>query len=343
MKKVAVVGVYGTGPDFTTGQAVKCHTLIDWFREKYGTDNVIVVNTYKWKNNPIQLIWNLLNAFSLCRNIIIMPAQHGIKVFAPLVYYLNLIYKRSIYYIVIGGWLAEMLKDDAALRKYISLFDGVHVEAKSMKQALELLGLRNVYYMPNSRRVMKIEKKKDDNDNLRICTYSRVTKTKGIEDAILICEKANNLIGHDVFKIDIFGKIDDEYAQEFEALIHRYSKFASYQGCKNADETIRVLNNYFALLFPTYYEGEGFAGTVLDAFVAQIPIVANDWKYNSEIITNGVDGFIYPCRNIDSAACILVKLYKDKNLYSRIQQGCRESALKYSTDKVMEDFSKLLC
>ena len=29
MKKVAVVGVYGTGTDFTTGQAVKCRTLID--------------------------------------------------------------------------------------------------------------------------------------------------------------------------------------------------------------------------------------------------------------------------------------------------------------------------
>lgn len=343
MKKVAVVGVYGTGPDFTTGQAVKCHTLIDWLGEKYGTDNVIIVNTYKWKNNPIRLIWNLFNAFRLCSNIIIMPAQHGIKVFAPLVYYLNLIYKRSIYYIVIGGWLAEMLKDDATLRKYVSSFDGVHVEAKSMKQALELLGLKNVYYMPNNRRVMKVEKKKNSNDNLRICTYSRVTKAKGIADAILICERANNLIGHDIFKIDIFGKIDDGFAQEFETLMQHYSKFASYQGCKNADETIRVLNDYFALLFPTYYEGEGFAGTVLDAFVAQIPIVANDWKYNSEIITNGVDGFIYPYRNIDSAASILVKLYKDKDLYSRIQHGCRESALKYSTDKVMEDFSKLLC
>lgn len=48
-KKIAVIGVYGQGPDFTTGQAVKCMELINWLKETYGTDQVQVVNTYQWK------------------------------------------------------------------------------------------------------------------------------------------------------------------------------------------------------------------------------------------------------------------------------------------------------
>lgn len=54
MKKVAIVGVYGEGTEFTTGQAVKCRVVIDWLKKKYGTDEVVVVNTYKWKKVPLR-------------------------------------------------------------------------------------------------------------------------------------------------------------------------------------------------------------------------------------------------------------------------------------------------
>lgn len=345
MKKIAVVGVYGTGPDFTTGQAVKCHTIIDWLKNKYSNNKVIIVNTYQWKKNPIKLFFELFIAMKQCRNIIIMPAQHGVKVFAPLVYYMNRIFNRSVHYIVIGGWLASLIKSNVSLKKYISSFQGVHVETMSMKSDLEKLKLTNVYYMPNSRPYVynTLDRKKISENQLRLCTYSRVVKTKGIEDAIMICKRANELLGLNIFKLDVYGKIDPEYEVEFKNLINNYSNIACYKGCKNADETLQTLSKYFVLLFPTYYEGEGFAGTILDAFATELPVIANDWKYNSEIIINGVNGFIYPFKDIETAAHLLTNLYKDKNLYYRIQTGCKESAIKYSTDHVMDDFSKMLC
>ncbi len=60
LKKVAVVGVYGEGTEFTTGQAVKCKVVIDWLKKEYGTDEIIVVNTYKWNRNPIKMLYNTI-------------------------------------------------------------------------------------------------------------------------------------------------------------------------------------------------------------------------------------------------------------------------------------------
>lgn len=343
MNKVSVIGVYGTGPDFTTGQAVKCHVLIDWLNDYYGFDKVKVVNTYKWKKAPLRLLKNVFLAFKQSTNIILLPAQNGIRVFAPLIYFLNKFFKRKIHYIVIGGWLAEMLESDSYLKKCVKKFDGVHVEMLSMKERLEEIGLTNVFYMPNSRFLEETcRNPKPASGSVKVCTYSRVIKTKGIDDAIGICRKANEIIGGAVFSLDVYGRVDSDYLNEFQLLIKNNRDIVAYQGCKKPNETLPTLMNYFALLFPTYYEGEGFAGTILDAFSAELPIIANDWKYNSEIIQDSVNGFIYPFRNIEFAANVLVRIYQDKGLYEFIQKNCRESAIQYSTDYVMRKFALLL-
>jgi len=344
LKKIAVIGVYGSGADFTTGQAVKCHTLIDWMKEKYGASEVVVVNTYRWKRNPLKLFYEIVSAMQNCRNIVIMPAQHGLKVFAPLTYELNKIYHRNMHYIVIGGWLAEVLQKEPLIKKSLLSFDGLYVELKSMRVKLEAIGMQNVYFMPNSRVFSEPGEHLvfDLRKPVRVCTYSRVVKSKGIEDAITICRRANEILKRNVFQLDIYGKIDKDYKDEFEQLMRTNSDVGEYQGCKDADETLSTLERYFALLFPTYYEGEGFAGTILDAFAAELPIIANDWKYNAEIIEDGVNGFLYPFRDVEKAAQKLVILYQNQALYERIRCGCSESAKQYSTEYVMKEFVEKL-
>ena len=345
MKKIAVVGVYGTGPDFTTGQAVKCHTVIDWLRKEYGEKQVVVVNTYNWKKHPLNLFVELFKSMKECKNIIIMPAQNGLRVFAPLTYYINQLFNRNILYIVIGGWLASTLDTNKKLRKYVGSFSGVFVETNSMKKALEEEGLKNIFYMPNSRDITthKLGRKIESGNIIKTCTYSRVVKSKGIEDAILICKRANEILGSQIFKLDVYGKIANDYEKEFNEIIKKNSNIVTYCGCKNADETMSVLCQYFVLIFPTYYEGEGFAGTILDAFAAELPIIANDWKYNAEIIENGRNGFIYPYRDIEAAARMLIKLYNNHDLYKNIQLGCRKSAIEYSTENIMNKFTRMIC
>ena len=67
------------------------------------------------------------------------------------------------------------------------------------------------------------------------------------------------------------------------------------------DKSVDVLKCYFALLFPTDYEGEGCAGTLRDAYSAGVPVIASDWKYNAELVNEDV-GYVYP--TMDNTALI---------------------------------------
>jgi glycosyltransferase involved in cell wall biosynthesis len=175
---------------------------------------------------------------------------------------------------------------------------------------------------------------------LKVCTYSRVVESKGIADAAAICKRANELLEDTVFTLEVYGPVAPEYQADFDALCRENAGLMQYCGVKNADEAGQVLQDMFALLFPTYYEGECFAGTALDAFSSRTPILANDWKYNGEVIRDGENGFLYPFRDVEAAAERLARLYREPELYKKIQAGCEESARRYDADTVLEKLAR---
>lgn len=344
--KIGIIGVYGLGADFTTGQAVKTYTLVNWFTRRYPEGEVRLVNLYRWKKHPFRLFFNILRCVRRCDNIVFLPAQNGTKVLLPLLSIVNRLYKRRTHYIVTGGWLADYLKSSPRMIPFTKSFYGVYVQAHALKASLEALGLRNAVYLPNCRNAVDAPEDaalmKRRERPLRVCTYSRIVESKGLKDAADICRLANKKLGENVFFLDMYGKVAPEYQADFDALCKEYADVARYCGIRNAEETISVLQPYFALLFPTYYEGECFAGTALDAFCAHVPIIANDWKYNAEVIEDGKNGFLYPFRDVEAAAEDLARLYTSEDTYRQIMDGCDESARRFDTDRVMGDFAKHL-
>lgn len=342
MKKIGIIGVAGEGARFATGQAVKGRTYYKWYTEQYGEEQVYFANIDSAKKHPLRVLRNMLTALKNCENIIFMPGQN-IEVFAPAIAVLNALYKRPIQYIVTGGDLAEVLKRKPSLVKPIADFAGTHVQSVKLRDELRALGIPRAEYLPNCRDyvpAVPVDHWKDD--PIRVCTYSRVTKDKGILDAIDIVKRANELLGKPIFKLEVYGKLYDDFAPEFNAALAENADVVTYMGFRESSDTVATLREMFAILFPTYFACECFAGTALDAFCARIPIIANDWLFNSEAIRDGIDGFIYPFRDNEAAAQRLARLYVDPSLYARIQAGCEESMKRFSTAHVMGEFSQFL-
>lgn len=343
MKKIAILGVFGRGEEFTTGQAVKCNEIAQWLYGKYGGELVVKVNSFEWKKRPIRLIVALTRAYMNCKNIIVLPAQHGIKVFAPLLYYYNKIANRSIHYVVIGGWLGTFLEENSRYKKYIQSFSSTCVELKSMQEKLKCIGVQNAMYLPNFRKYNGCGAKAFRwKKHISVCTYSRVTEDKGILSAIEICKRANRMLGGLVVHLNIYGKIAEDFRDKFYFAVECNKEQVTYCGVKQSEESTQILQEHFALLFPTTYPGEGFAGTILDSFAAGIPVIASNWKYNPEIIEDGVNGLLYDYLDLESAAKKLVLLYSSPKLYMKIQQGCHVSAQQFDTDYVLEPFGERL-
>lgn len=345
MNKIGVCGHLGKGKNLVNGQTIKTKTLVEELQNILGKENVDTVDSHMWKKNFLQLIIGILNIMRKDKNIIILPAQNGVKVFVPLFTMLNLVYKRNIHYVVIGGWLPELIEANKWMVSFLKRLKGIYVETYSMKQSLEKLGIKNVRYMPNFKKLNIISKENlvySHTEPYKLCTFSRVMEEKGIGVAIEMVEAVNKKLGRQAYTLDIYGPIDKDYAERFEEIMSSASSAIFYKGIADFNQSVDILKHYFALLFPTYYQGEGFAGTLLDSFSAGVPIISTNWKYNKEIIHDNKDGFIYDYRNPIELKEILVRLIKEPNKIIDMKTNCLKRAEEYLPHKVMKDFMQYI-
>ncbi len=411
MKRVCIIGHFGHGENLLNGQTVKTKIVTKEIIKNLGKNAVSCIDTHGGVKALISAFRQALIALKYHKNIIIMPAENGLRIFAPLLVLLNLLFHRKLHYVVIGGWLPEFLKKRKKLTKALMSFDGlrifapllvllnllfhrklhyvviggwlpeflkkrkkltkalmsfdaIYVETNTMRKALEAQGFNNVYVMPNFKdlnilkeselvyhhtepyrlctfsRVMK-EKGIEDAVNAvktvmpnfkdlnilkeselvyhhtepyRLCTFSRVMKEKGIEDAVNAVKTVNEQAGRKVYTLDIYGQIDDAQTEWFEELKLNFPEYVNYRGVVSFDQSVDVLKEYFALLFPTGFFTEGIPGTIIDAYAAGIPVISAEWE----------------CRRIEGIFCLTIsdRIFYGRN--SRYNYRCIRS--RYSGD-----------
>jgi len=208
MKRVTIIGCFAENYKLFDGQTIKTMTIKDELEQYYGKNEVMIVDTYNWKKNILELLIKCIKSFQLSENIIMLPAKNGLTVFAPLLSLLNKFFNRKIHYIVIGGWLYEYLNNKKYLVRYLKNFKGIYVETKKMKENLENLDLKNTYVMPNFKRLQKATLSSKTNyhkDTFKFCTFSRVMREKGISTAINLVSNLNKK-GIQCY-LDIYGKV----------------------------------------------------------------------------------------------------------------------------------------
>lgn len=170
---------------------------------------------------------------------------------------------------------------------------------------------------------------------MKLCTFSRVMREKGIADAVHAVITVNHNLGYQAFSLDIYGQVDGAQAEWFEQLQKEFPAYIRYGGLVPFDKSVDVLKDYFALLFPTYYEGEGFAGTLIDAFSAGVPVIASDWKYNAELVSEKV-GILYPAGDQIALADVLKSVAVNPDILLNKKQVCLNEADKYRPDQVIQ-------
>jgi len=345
MYLVGICGHFGKNANFFDGQTVKTKTLTEELMKKLKPNNVLTLDTYGWKRNPILLlIKSCILAFK-CKNIVILPAHNGVKVFSTIFTLLNKILKRKLHYVVIGGWLPNLLRENHKLKKRLHDFTGIYVETNVMFEELRKLGLWNIRLLPNFKRLSILDEKElvfSYNKPYKLCTFSRVMAEKGIEDAIDAVIAINKNFGKEIFTLDIYGQIDESYKERFEKMQKSFPGYISYKGCVDFNESVKVLKDYFALIFPTHFKTEGIPGTIIDAYSAGLPVLASQWDAASEIINHGITGFIYDFAQKSKLKELLLIISENPNMILNNKINCLRKAKKYSSETVVEEFIKYL-
>ncbi len=341
--KLGILGHFGIGKSLLNGQTVKSNNLADGL-ERYTSCEVLKIDTHGWTRAPFKLLHNIKNAFRSCDAVIMLPAHNGVRVFAPILLHYKKKYRKKIYYDVIGGWLPEFIENKKNLKKTLKGFDGIWTETDNMRSALESQAFQNVKTVPNFKELSPLSKDKLDLTPMspyKLCTFSRVMKEKGIATAVQVVSSVNQELGENFFTLDIYGQVDPSQTEWFDELQQSFPEQIKYCGAADPSSSVDVLSGYFALLFPTYYDGEGFAGTIIDAYAAGLPVIASDWRYNSELVTDDT-GFLFPTEDKDAFAGLLKTIAKEPSIVTSKKPSCLAEAEKYRTENVIKQIEDIL-
>ncbi len=130
---------------------------------------------------------------------------------------------------------------------------------------------------------------------LRLFFISWVRAEKGVRD-LLAALQMLSLEEQSQVECDIFGPIVDDYAAEFEAALAD-TPSASYGGVLDNTHVHETMQAYDALIFPTYYQGEGYPGVIVEAMAAGLPVITTDYRSIPDMIDDGVNGLLVPPRD----------------------------------------------
>lgn len=337
MKKICVIGNFGSKTSKLNGQTIKTKMVYDLLKENNEYD-LRSLNSYNWKKRPFSLFFKTIRAAKKSDIVIFLPAHNGIKVFLPLLTMFKS-KKTKLILCAIGSWLPELLRNNTKLLKYSKLVNEYWVETKLMIEGLNKIGLNNVYKINNFKPLTpnKTLKTYNGKDELKLCIFSRVSPIKGINDAIDVVSDLNKE-SVDV-SLDIYGPIEDGYGDRF------YKKMQcdniKYHGSINPLDSTKILSKYHMLLFPTRYIGEGIPGTIIDALFSGLPILTSEYPNAREIMNEDVAVFFKFCDKGDLKEkmkwCI-----KNPNIINSKRENCLKESFKYSKEYVSLQIFDLL-
>lgn len=336
--RIGIWGQYGDGGQIADGQAVRTTIVTGELKKRYGEENIKIVNSNNWKAHPFSFFIKTVGLVVNCQNVIIAPADNGFKTIVPILDFFNNLFHRRMLYMVIGGFLPKLLEENPKYIKMLQKYSRLYVQTPNIKGDLEKLGISQIEFLTNLKPMEAVPERElviNKSREIKLCTFSRINPEKGIEEALEAVTIANTTLGGKYVTLDMYGIVAAKHQEWFGKIQEKYEKFGTYKGVVNFDKTVEILRNYFALIFPTYYHGEGFSGNVVDAYFSGVPIIATDWLYNKDVIKNGENGILVPIKDPQAIADAILKLYHNRELALTMSRNNVRASKQYSPESVL--------
>ena len=117
---------------------------------------------------------------------------------------------------------------------------------------------------------------------------------------------------------------------------------ASYCGVAEPGTGSQLISQYDALVLPTYFETEGNPGVLIEAMHAGVPVIATQIRTLSELITNGINGFLVPTRDSYILADAIIMLAVDPILRKKMGQANHRKGQEFRADIVVAQMLKIV-
>ncbi len=313
------------------GATVSFGHLIDYLdqhQEKY-----TLINTQYFLQgiqryfNPLYVLLQILRNVATVDVVFLNSSRGGTKYLSPLLFVLAKVFRLKFVFRPFGGNIKDYTANYNGLQKWI--FKNTTLRADLFfLQTKELMQ----FYAKEAKNTRQLPTSREEplQDVLRTGAYSKrfvylgyVNEAKGIDHLL----DAASQLGEE-YTIHIYGPIKEKkYEEQFAA-----SK-KNYRGVLAKEEVLKTLKEYDVLLLPTFYQGEGYPGAIIEAYSLGLPVITTQWKAIPEIVLENKTGLLIEPQSTD-ALVQAIRHFSTEN-YSRYSEEARRFFLEtFSVNKV---------
>lgn len=318
------------------GQMIKTLEVLRTLCDRYGKDNVNAVSYHAVKDNKPALLRTLFSAFKSARRVVLCARGAALPNLVRACVIINKIFRRPLFYVLVGGALADVTEQRSELLPLLDKMEGIFVETETVLEKLEAQGVKRAFKMSNFKhlRLCSDVETPVRNKPYKLIFMSRVAELKGVGEMIDTVKRIN--ADEVIYTLDIYGKPDPAYEERFLAMRESFPEYIRYMGVADPFETSDIIHPCFMQLFPTKCPTEGQPASVIDGFFAGVPILSARWNSCYDMIDEGKTGLTYALDDFDEFEKILREAANDPERIDAMRPACLEEAKKYLPEVVVQ-------
>lgn len=177
--------------------------------------------------------------------------------------------------------------------------------------------------------------KRTEENRGKFIVASHLRASKGIQDLIEAVKVLPEAISNEI-QIDIYG--EGPLEKDLKEMVVAYELQRQFNFKGSSPHLPKLLKQYSYLLQPTYMEC--FSLSILESLAANVPVITTPVGGNTEIISHGINGYIFQAGNTNELTGLLQKVMTGELHISRDVKGLIER--EYSLGQMVANHIKLL-
>lgn len=273
------------------GATISFGHLVDFFKKEEVLHGVVDTQPFTegWlkKLNVLQVMINFLRHLPGADLVMLNSSRGGTRYLAPIVFGLSRLCGKSFVFRPFGGNLKDYTADYGKFQQWIfrhTVLQGdlLFLQTRALLEHYATSGA-NLAYLPTSRKEpLPALIRHQRPFQKRFIFLGHLKAEKGVDELLAVAE----MIPED-YTIHFYGSLAEE---KYRGVFREDTRF--YQGILSPDDLLPTLSRYDVLVLPTYYEGEGYPGVIIEAFSLGLPVISTQWKAIPEIVRNNETGLL---------------------------------------------------
>ena len=195
--------------------------------------------------------------------------------------------------------------------------------------------LKNVFVIPNFKPF--ISNQTSNYKNHTLISVGRLSYEKGFDMLIDAFNLIHDQIGD--WKLEIYGE-----GKEYDALSEKIKLYGLENKIFLKTFTSNIMEKYLnASIFICSSRSESFSMAIIEAMECGLPCISFNCKIGpQEIISDGIDGFLVDCFDIEELANKIKLLINDYTLRMNMGVNAKKKAKQYDVEVIMHHWEKIL-